>query len=522
MKNRTCLFVLPLVAVAFSLWLPNGVAESSHPNVIVIVADDLGYADLSFLSQSPDDVETPALDRLAREGTYFSNAYSTSPICSPSRCGLITGRYQQRWGNFWYGQGGLPNEELTLPQALKKLGYFTKKIGKTHLNGGPAEHPLDHGFDEHLGFRHHTWDYIRLSSEDVEAYREKANGAGLGILNVGPLERGREEVASYEDGFTTEIFTEEAIAVIEKSASSDTPFFVQLEHNAVHMPTYVTHPDYAKQAGYTQPEWDRDAEKWEFPFWDPQDMSWNEWHKKWGHLGEVDRLGRKRYLANLMAFDDSVERILEALESTGQREDTLVVFLSDNGGTINTYANNTPLSGFKYMFGEGGVRIPLIVSWPGRLPEGQTRSGLTSAMDVFPTVVELAGGEVPENLDGKSLVGTIENEGQEAGHDHLCFADGKGTWSIRRGDWKLIQSKGWVHSNYQLNEANEAEPAEDYIYPEGLLLFHLGDDIGETTNLAESHPDQVRAMRAFYEDWISQMGEPRRGNAKKKKQKASK
>ena len=125
-----------------------------RPNVIVIVADDLGYADMSFLPQSPKDVSTPALDLLAGEGTYFSNAYSTSPICSPSRCGLITGRYQQRWGNYWYGQGGLPNEELTIPQALKKLGYSTIKIGKTHLNGGPAQHPLDHGFDEHLERTH--------------------------------------------------------------------------------------------------------------------------------------------------------------------------------------------------------------------------------------------------------------------------------------------------------------------------------------------------------------------------------
>ena len=125
---------------------------AEKPNILVIMVDDLGYADMSFLPQSPEDVETPHIDRLASEGTYFSNAYATAPICSPSRCGMITGRYQQRWGNYWYGQGGLPNEELTLAQILKGMGYITQKIGKTHLNGGPAEHPLDHGFDEHLGF----------------------------------------------------------------------------------------------------------------------------------------------------------------------------------------------------------------------------------------------------------------------------------------------------------------------------------------------------------------------------------
>ena len=115
------------------------------PNVLVIVADDLGYADLSFLPYASEDISTPNIDRLMEQGVFFANAYATSPICSPSRAGLITGRYQQRWGNFWYGQGGLPKTELTIPAALKELGYFTHKIGKTHLNGGSAEHPLDHG-----------------------------------------------------------------------------------------------------------------------------------------------------------------------------------------------------------------------------------------------------------------------------------------------------------------------------------------------------------------------------------------
>ena len=163
--------ILFLTALAFGY---SNAAE--RPNVLIIMADDLGYADLSFLPQSPKDVDTPSIDKLASEGTYFSNAYATAPICSPSRCGMITGRYQQRWGNYWYGQGGLPNEETTLPQALNELGYFSQKIGKTHLNGGPAEHPLDHGFAEFLGFMHHSWDYIRLSDKDLAAYKKRAEG----------------------------------------------------------------------------------------------------------------------------------------------------------------------------------------------------------------------------------------------------------------------------------------------------------------------------------------------------------
>ncbi len=510
---RIRVFLLCLVAISFLAGTTLSAAQ--RPNIIVIVADDLGYADLSFLPQSPADVQTPAIDSLAHQGTYFNNAYSTAPICSPARCGLITGRYQQRWGNYWYGEGGLPKKELTIPQALKELGYFTKKIGKTHLNGGEAEHPLDHGFDEFIGFIHHTWDYIRLSQKDLDAYRERANGKGLGILNVGPLERDQGEQASYDDGFTTKIFTDETIKTIRAGKKSGTPFYVELEYNAVHMPTYIAHPDYAKKAGYEQPAWDRQAEHWDFPFWDPQDMSWTNWHKKWGHLGEVDPLGRKRYRANLMAMDDGIKRILKSLDETDQRENTIIFFLSDNGGTINTYSNNTPLRGYKYMFGEGGVRIPMIVSWPAKLPQGKTLSGLTSAMDIFPTLLELIGSKTTRPLDGKSLVASLTDPHVDKGHDHLCFSDGRGIWSIRQGPWKLIQSTGWVHSNYQLDAENMAGPAADVTYPEGLLLYNLQDDIGETTNLAKKFPQRVEQMKTLYEQWKSQMGKPRRGKVKK-------
>ncbi|MGI9472422.1 MAG: sulfatase family protein [Rubripirellula sp.] len=512
MKLRCWCFCLWLFVMA---GLASSLRAESPPNVLVIVADDLGYADMSFLPQSPADVHTPGIDRLAGEGTYFSNAYSTSPICSPSRAGLITGRYQQRWGNYWYGQGGLPSSELALPQALKPLGYASTKIGKTHLNGGEAEHPLDHGFDHFLGFRHHTWDYIRLSDKDLQAYRDRANGKSLGILNVGPLERDRGERASYEDGFTTKIFTDEAEKIIKASAEDERPFYIQLEHNAVHMPTYIADPDYANKAGYQQPVWDRDAERWAFPFWDPNESSWEDWHKKWGHLGEVDPLGRKRYLANLMALDDSVTSLLDTLEKTNQREKTVIVFLSDNGGTINTYSNNDPLRGYKYMFGEGGVRIPLIVSWPGRLPEGESRQAIASGMDVFPTIVELAGGDVPSNLDGRSLVGGLRTSTPDSGHDHLCFTDGKETWSIRQGDWKLISSPGWTHLQYKLDHENIAHRAPDEVYPEGVRLFNLRDDRGELNDLSAAFPQRVEEMSGLYETWRAKMGEPVSGKKKR-------
>lgn len=514
---RACLAATTIFIVACSFTAT--AAAATKPNVVVIVADDLGYADLSFLPQSPADVSTPAIDRLAKLGTYFTDAYATAPICSPSRAGLITGRYQQRWGNFWYGQGGFPKTEQTIAHALKKQGYFTQKLGKTHLNGGEAQHPLDHGFDEYLGFIHHTWDYIRLSQKDLDAYRKRTGGKGLGILNVGPLQRNRGEKASYDDGFTTEIFTAEAVKTIRGKSAAKTPFFIQLEYNAVHMPTYVAHPEYAKKAGYEQPKWDREAERWEFPFWEPKEMSWGEWHKKWGHLGEVDPLGRKRYLANLMALDDGIAKLLSALEETDQLNNTILVFLSDNGGTINTYSNNAPLRGYKYMFGEGGIRVPMIVSWPGHLPGGKSNSTLSSAMDIFPTLLELVGAERPDNLDGKSLVPWLKGRGDGDVHDHLCWSNGRGTSVVRKGPWKLITSKGWVHSNYQLDEQGIAKPAADYEYPSGTLLFNLAEDIGETTDLAKKHPETVKELTGLYDKWRPQM-RTRRGKKADKKSKA--
>ena len=497
--------LLSLVAL---LTLPLLAQAETPPNVLVIMADDLGYADMSFLPQAPKDVKTPGIDRIAATGTYFSNAYATAPICSPARAGFITGRYQQRWGNFWYGQGGLPASENTIAKSLRADGYFCQKIGKTHLNGGAAQHPLDHGFESFLGFIHHTWDYIRLSQKDVAAYKKR--GKGTGILNVGPLTRDRDEKVSYENDFTTHIFTEEAVKTIKRCTQAKQPFYIQLEYNAVHMPTYVTDPAYARKAGYEQPAWDRDADSWEFPFWEPNKMGWSQWHKLWGHLGAVDPLGRKRYLANLMAMDDGIARLLDTLESVGQRDNTIVVFLSDNGGTINTYSNNTPLRGYKYMFGEGGIRVPIIVSYPGlSAPQRTTRDALVSTKDIYPTLLSLCkSADQPDNLDGRNLTPLLNQKTSTKGHDHLCWADGKGTWLIRQGPWKLIQSKGWQHTSYTLDDSGTAHEAPPIAYPKGLLLYNLSTDIGETTNLAQAHPDRVKTMTALYEKWRASMGKP--------------
>ncbi len=469
----------------------------SKPNVLVIVADDLGYADLSFLPYASKDVQTPNIDRIAERGVFFSNAYSTSPICSPSRCGLLTGRYQERWGNFWYGEGGLPENEKTLPQYLKEMGYYNVKIGKTHLNGGPVQHPLDHGYDEFLGFIDHTWDYLRLSQDDVDQYgKENARKA-----HIGPLLENRDQ-RSFSDSFTTDIFTDKTIEAIQDK--TEQPLYIQLEYNAVHHPTYVTHPDYLEKYGMDQ-----------FPFWDPSVEPYQKWHRKWGHLGEVDPDGRRRYLSHLEVMDNGIGKILAALEESGEINNTIIIFLSDNGGTINTYARNQPLNGFKYMFGEGGIRIPLIVSYPRKIKNKMTKHQMVSGMDIMPTIMELVGREIPDNLDGKSLWPAIEKD--QTVHEELVWSNGRDSWVVRMGKWKLAHNIGWVHNTYKL-EGGVAKPVEEkYKFPDGTMLIDLDRDIGETSNLRDENPELVAELKAIYANWRSLMSDPRTGNGILKK-----
>jgi len=490
MKKYILLFLI------FTNQIVIGYGQSESPNILLIVADDLGYSDLGFLPYASEDVQTPHIDRIAEKGVFFTNAYSTSPICSPSRVGLLTGRYHQRWGNYWYNEGGLPAREKTLPQFLKEQGYYNVKVGKTHLNGGPVEHPLDHGFDDFLGFIDHTWDYLRLSKSDVENYgKENAKKA-----HIGPLLDGREE-KSFENSFTTDIFTKKTIRTILNK--DDRPFYIHLSYNAVHHPTYVCHPDYLDKYGIEQ-----------FPFWDPDVESYQSWHKKWGRLGQVDPDGRKRYLLQLEVMDKGIGKILEALEETGEMDNTLIVFVSDNGGTINTYSQNDPLSGYKYMFGEGGIRVPLIISYPKKIKVKNTLNQTVSLMDILPTLLETVEGDIPENLDGKSLWPAI-NKNQKI-HDQLVWSDGRDSWVVRKGKWKLARNIGWVHNTYKF-ENGVAFPAEkDYLFPGGTLLFDLENDIGETKNLAKKYPEIVNNLENIYTNWRLQMSDPRYGNGKLK------
>lgn len=448
------------------------------PNIILIVADDLGYADMSFLPQSAREVHTPNIDRLAHRGVYFEQAYATCPVSSPARAGLITGRYQQRWGNYWFGQGGLPKGEITIAEYLKQKGYYTVKVGKTHHNGKELDHPKLHGFDEFFGFLDHTHSYTYLSSKDVDHLGEKAARQSF----AGPLLH-NDEWIDFDDpeAYTTNIFTEKAVQYIKDSKKVEKPLFLFLSYNAVHVPTYQHTPSTNKAYDLSEHE-----------TWDPRKEPFAKWHERvdWKMSKDPDR--RKRYLACLELMDKGMGKVLDAVEND---ENTIVIFLSDNGGTHNTEAYNTPLSGHKYQFKEGGVRIPLIVSCPKRWTPRMNKEAMVSAMDILPTLLDVVGINQDEKLlpDGKSLLPLLEKK-REKQHETLFF-DGDWAWAVRKGEWKLIHIK-------------ENRKARNYEDEKGDYLFNLAYDIREDNNLADKYPEIVSLLRDKYNVWRKDKPEP--------------
>ena len=471
MKNKNIvLFILMLGFSGMQIF-----AANQKPNIVLIMADDLGYADMSFLPFASKDVQTPGIDRIAKAGIYFSNAYATSPICSPARAGLATGRYQQRWGNFWYGRGGLPTSEKTIAMELKALGYNTKKIGKNHMNGqkGDNEHPLKHGFDEFFGFNDHTWDYRQLT------FKSKHKAA-----HRGPLERNGKMV-EFKDAYTTELFTDDAVEYIQRDHDGK-PFFLHLSYNAVHHPVYVGHPEYEKKFGLKP-----------FPQWDSTKKKYAAFHKKWGKGGAHDPDLRKRYLATLACMDDGIAKILDTIEGQGLAKNTLVLFLSDNGGAPYTLSNNRPLKGNKYCEAEGGCRIPLIVSQPGTYAVGKSLGSLVSTMDIYPTLVEVAGGRAHNRLDGKTLAPLLRGKTTADNHEYLVLSRGRRTrdFMVRSGDWKL--------RNCMTSRLFTVGDHYEYDDVKGDFLYNLKTDLGESDNLYSRMPEKVDQLNDYFEEWCN-------------------
>lgn len=420
-------------------FLPGLARAAARPNVIVIVSDDHGWGDVGF--HGCTDIPTPNLDALAKSGVRFTQGLVSHPFCSPTRAGLLTGRYQQRFGhenNPRYdpqdATAGLPLTETTLPQTLRAAGYKTGIVGKWHLGAIPKMHPLARGFEEQFGFIGGGHDYF------------KAGGPGEKREYLIPIERNGQPVVEQE--YLTDAFSREAEGFVRRHRAD--PFFLYLTYNAPHTPQQV-------------------SEKYLQRFTSIADEK------------------RRNYAAMLSAVDDGVGRLLKALAETKNEENTLVFFLSDNGGPVGVNGStNGPLRGAKGQVYEGGIRVPFVARWKGRLPAGVEYKQPVISLDIFPTACAAAGVKPPAGRDGANLLPYLEGKAKGAPHQRLFWRTGGGaTWAVREGNLKMVK-------------AAQAEPA----------LYDLDTDIGEARDLAAERPQVAQRLRTAFEDWNEQLISP--------------
>ena len=390
---------------ASSICAARGAAE--RPNIVVIVADDLGYADLGV--QGCQDFPTPHLDTLARGGVRCTSGYVSCPVCGPSRAGVLTGRYQQRFG-FEYNpvrgpNNGLPKTETTLGDLLKTSGYVTGAIGKWHLGKAPAFHPLECGFSEFYGFvgggRSYFPQHVPIADPLMRRFTPND-----------PLVRGRVQIEDPE--YLTDAFGEEAVSFINRH--KQTPFFLYVSFNAVHIPLQAKGSDLER-------------------------------------VSQIDNEARRTYAAMMQSMDDAVGRITRSLQQEQLDRRTLVFFFSDNGGhPFANAARNHPLRGQKATVFEGGIRIPFVVRWTGLLPAGDTYSHPVISLDVLPTALAAAGIRPLSglHLDGVNLLPYLTGENQRPPHASLFWRYGLHR-AIRHGKWKLTIAARQRASLYDLS-----------------------------------------------------------------------
>ncbi|QDU29019.1 Arylsulfatase [Anatilimnocola aggregata] len=435
--------------ISFSLSIS---AAANKPNILVIVADDLGYSDIGV--HGGKAVPTPNIDALAASGVRCTSGYVSSPYCSPSRAGFLTGRYQTRFGhefNPHVGEEaklGLPLDQRTIADHLRAVGYATSLIGKWHQGFDHAHHPQSRGFDDYFGFL--VGGHNFLLHKDAKPVFGSAHSHDL-------IYRGRE--VQKLDGYTTDLFTDEALGFMDRQAEK--PWFLYLAYNAVHTPLEIV-----------------DKHKSRIP-------------------ADVTDPARRGYLSLLLGLDDAIGRITAHLEKTGRSKDTLVFFFSDNGGSgrkpyfaYNTGVNS-PLRGDKGQTLEGGIRVPFFVSWPGNVPAGKVYDHPVITLDVLPTALKLARAPSPADLDGVNLLPFLRSEAKGLPHDSLYWRFGPQK-AVRRGQWKLVD---WRDHDAKKNS--------------GWQLFDLSSDIGEQRDQAEKEPELVAQLSRDWEQWNAKNIAPR-------------
>jgi arylsulfatase A-like enzyme len=437
-------YAVATIVAAVMLAAVNAAEPSRKPNILVIVADDLGYADIGV--HGGKQVPTPNIDALAASGVRCTSGYVSAPYCSPSRAGFLTDKCQTRFGHEFNPHVGdeknlgLPLDQRTIADRLRAAGYATGLVGKWHQGFDAAHHPLSRGFDEYFGFLVGGHNY--LVHKDAESKFGSA-------YSFNRLYRDRD--LQKLDGYTTDLFTDEALAFMNRH--TDKPWFMYLAYNAVHTPLEVL-----EKYGQRVPASVKDKE-------------------------------RRGYLSLLVGLDDAVGRLTEHLRKSGRDKDTLVFFFSDNGGSgrkpflaYNTGVN-TPLRGDKGQTLEGGIRVPFFVSWPGKVPAGKVYHEPVWALDILPTACAVAGAKTEGDLDGVNLLPFLTGEYDKAPHEALYWRFGPQR-AIRKGNWKVVD---WRDFAAKTNS--------------GWELYDLSQDIGEKHNLATSRPEVVAELSAAWEKW---------------------
>ncbi|WP_370980238.1 sulfatase [Agaribacterium sp. ZY112] len=419
-------------------------AKDERPNIVVILADDLGYNDVGFTGKT--EIQTPSIDQLAEDGVIFENGFVTHPYCGPSRAGLLTGRYQQRFGmenNISYTpydpHMGLPLTEMTFAKRLQETGYHTSVFGKWHLGGAPHFQPNQRGFDYFYGFLDGGHQY----------FPHETTVGGTGYLL--PIMR-NSQVAEFDEYLTTAL-SRDAAKYIDRQSKKDHPFFMYVSYNAPHAPLQA-----------------------------PQNYI-----DQYKHIKDEKR---RVYAAMVDAMDDGIQMLIDSLKKNGEFDNTLIFFLSDNGGLYPyswwpdyTWADNSPYRYGKVALTEGGVHVPFIAHWPNKIKKGQRFDGLVSALDIAATSLALAGADVKDaKLDGVDLTPYVSEGKKGSPHEALFWRleEAENLWAVRTIDAKYIR-----------------QPLPDV----GHAYYDLEKDPYESTNLIGQYPKKQAKLAALWNEW---------------------
>lgn len=445
MPTRLTIFAVLLGTASLAM------AKADKPNLVIVLTDDQGYADVGF--NGCTDIPTPNIDRIAAEGVRFSDGYVSFPVCGPSRAGLLTGRYQDRFGfttnptiDPANPEAGIPLDEKNMAEVLKPAGYSSAIIGKWHMGSHEVHHPLNRGFDHFFGFLSGGHNYFPSEYTINDLSEVTGQWEWYRTRLVKDYER-----VDVEGDYLTDILTDAAVAFVDAKAADDRPFMLYLAYNAPHTPLQST-------------------------------------EKYLSRFDHIEDSKRRTYAAMVSCVDDGVGRVMDALRRHGLEEDTLVFFLSDNGGASNNASDNGILNKGKGSLFEGGVRVPFAMQWKGTVPPGQVYAHPVISLDIMGTITALAGVRAAEEkpLDGVNLMPYLTGQDSGVPHEQLFWRkfthDGI---SIRQGNLKLVADGKRKQNGYK--------------------LFDLSEDIPEKKDLFAKEPEKARRLIEQCDTWNTEL-----------------